>query len=72
MQKGRNGYIRIRRLETDEKIRPNDFHSVDNGKTLMPIINIETIGQTPNDFKREFWRILQISCDDFSLWDDEN
>jgi hypothetical protein len=52
----------FRKLELHEKIRPCDFHSMDNGATLNPIINQESIGESPKDFStdRSFWRVIAI------------
>jgi hypothetical protein len=42
---------------------------MDNGKTLNPVINIDTIGQKPSDFspERSFWIIDVIKTDSFSM-----
>lgn len=66
---GRNGYIQIDRLEDDEIITPNCYHSMNDGRTLVPIANIGTIGQKPSDFSkdRSFWKIIFINTDYFCL-----
>ena len=51
---------RFRRLSDNEKIERGDFHSLDNGITLMPLASDESIGQTPTEFNtfcRSFWRL---------------
>ncbi len=69
---GRNGYIHIKKLEDNEKITPCCYHSLDGGRTLKPIVNIDTIGQKPSDFSsgRSFWKVVQISAGDFEMFDD--
>ena len=49
--------VTFRKRENHERIRMGDFHSTDGGKTLLPIFNLETVGQTPADFAsdRSFW-----------------
>jgi hypothetical protein len=66
---GRKGYISITRIDENDVIPPSSFHSMDNGKTLNPVINIDTIGQKPSDFspERSFWIIDVIKTDSFSM-----
>lgn len=49
----------FRKLLDHEKIKPSDFHSVDDGNTLNPIMNLDTLHKTPKDFSKErsFWRM---------------
>jgi hypothetical protein len=49
----------FRRLEDNETILKNDFHSIDDGQVLLSIKSSETIGQTPANFAkdRSFWRL---------------
>jgi hypothetical protein len=45
------------KLDQDEKIPFGAFHSTDNGETLIPVQNMETIGDIPANFAedRSFW-----------------
>lgn len=54
-----NVFKSFRKLASNELIAIGDFHSVDNGETLNPIQNPETIGWTPSNFSanRSFWRL---------------
>lgn len=49
----------FRELDFGEQIPIGAFHSLDGGKTLFPVINENTFGQTPADFSsnRSFWVI---------------
>lgn len=52
--------VTFRRLKQDEKIQHGDFHSLDDGKVLMPLRSPETsVGDIPSSFNpdRSFWRI---------------
>ena len=53
----------FRKLMDHEKIKPSDFHSMDNGDSLNPIMNIDTLHQTPKDFsnERSFWRMTDYN-----------
>lgn len=54
--------IKFRKLERNEIIGPCDFHSLDDGKSVFPIIREDSIGKTPEDFAtdRSFWRVMDI------------
>lgn len=66
---GRHGYISISRIDDDDIIPPSSFHSMDDGKTLNPILNVLTIGQKPSAFspQRSFWIIDVINTDSFMM-----
>lgn len=51
----------FRKVGNREPIEAGDFTSLDNGKTLRPIANSETIGDIPDNFlaDRSFWRLVQ-------------
>ena len=50
--------VTFRKLKQDEEIYPSDFHSLDDGVHLSPILHVSTITQSPKDFSsdRSFWR----------------
>lgn len=54
--------VTFRKLESHEKIRLCDFHSLDEGKMILPIVNTESVGDTPSEFspERSFWRVVGI------------
>ena len=49
--------LTFRRLLGDEIIPPSAMHSIDEGKTLMPVMSESTVGDVPNSFNRDrsFW-----------------
>lgn len=51
----------FRKVGDRELIHLGDFQSLDEGKTLNPIFNAETIGDIPDNFSsdRSFWRMVQ-------------
>lgn len=59
---GTNFYVEARRVEQDEPIPPGALHSLDEGGTLKPIVNLDTIGKTPSQFSKErsFWVIQDM------------
>lgn len=36
--------FKFRKLNNDEKISPGDFLSEDNGKTLLPVVELQYLG----------------------------
>lgn len=50
----------FRRLEQSELIAVGDYHSLDEGENIFPILNQDTIDERPGDFSRDrsFWRLL--------------
>jgi len=51
----------FRKIGDGELIELGDFSSLDEGKTLRPIFNENTIGDIPANFSadRSFWRLFQ-------------
>jgi len=53
--------ITFRKINRDEKIAPSDFQSYGEDGPFLPIVNKETISQTPDFFSenRCFWRMIE-------------
>ena len=53
--------IKFRKLPPNSIIRPNDFHSMDDGETLAVIQHNGTVGLRVRDFPpaRSFWRPVE-------------
>ena len=58
-----------RKLGMDELILSTDYHSLDDGLTKMPVVNPETVGQTPSQFSKDrtFWR-MTVEDDTLKPW----
>lgn len=54
--------ITLRKLAQNELIPPGAYHSLDDGKTIYPIVNQDTIGDIPSRFAhdRSFWVITNM------------
>lgn len=52
--------LELQKLDQNEEITPDCYHSLDEGKTCFPIQNKDSIGQTPKDFSpdRSFWKVV--------------
>lgn len=52
--------VRLVRLSKEEKLRIGDFHSLDNGQTLKPLMHSGSEGLSVSEFAkdRSFWRII--------------
>lgn len=61
----KKGNVVFRKIRQDEKIPLGAFHSLSEGDIMAPIMNQETIGQTPADFSpdRSFYDIHRIVFD---------